>query len=213
MTRHEFFTGIADRIQDAESRLTDDIKEACMNQALKEYSQQRPLANAVELTADGTSWLDLPDDWLPEFSRVRRIDRTLLGEPVRVSAQDYSIRRQTDGTDKLLWLYDIPEYGAIITLTYTVLHTISDSTSSYSSGDDESLMDLAASHAALRLAAAHIDDVDPDLGTVNLDNKTKSDRYRSLAKDLYTQYKRGVGATGRSRMTAWQTDRSYVRGY
>lgn len=208
MTQTDYITGIEDRVQDVEEKLTAAIKLQCLQSALTEYNKRRPLVVVEEATGDGTAFLEIPDGWESGFSELRRVEALDSDDrPEEIPSQEWSVILNPAPEAETVFFYpDNTVDGTTYRLTYTQAHTIGVSRSSVPSGDDAALMDLAASYAALRLAAAYFDAVDQQVGAVTVDNKARADYYRGLAKDLrqsFDQLFSGNAKSGQGKLKTW----------
>jgi hypothetical protein len=215
MTQSDYITGIDQRVADADSRLTTAIKQACLAQALAEYNKRRPREIVAEVIGDGAAFLALPTGWQTGFSELRRVEYFDDDYLEAIPAQEWQvIQNPSPEAESLFFLTTAHSIDdTTYRLTYTVAHTIGVSSSTVPSGDDAALMDCAASHAALRLAAAHFDNIDPTIGSVSVDNKTRADYYNKLAKDLQAGFEAAMkdqDARGMAHFKTWARNVSGV---
>ncbi len=194
MTESEYVTGIEERVQDADSRLTSTIKTECLAQALAEYNKLRPRELVEAVTGDGSAFLGLPASYEDGFSSILKIEKLDSNlRPVEEPYQGWDVlNNPAPDDDTICFLQADTETAETYRITFTIAHTISVGSSTVPSGDDPAMMDLAASIAALRLAAAHFDNVDAAVGAVTIDHKTRADYYKGLAKDLRSSFETGL---------------------
>ena len=189
-TQTTFLTGLASRIQDAEAKLTQADLIDCLTAALNEYSAARPRYVTAEVTSDGSAFLALPATWDLLFSKVARIDELDANNaPEYVMPAVYQIITNPAPEAEVFFFTDeTPAAGTKYRIKYAVRHTITTSASTVPSADETIVMDLAASIAFLRLAAAYAQSTDPQIGTVTLDYKSKTDLYKGLARDFRQRF-------------------------
>lgn len=208
MILSEYLTQIGDRIQDDAGKLSSDVLTSCLNQAIEEYSLARPQVLAAEDAGDGTAFLALPDGWEEGFSRLvslQEIDSS--GKPTALTT--YALDRAPDQTRIYHTDGEFTD-GATYRVRYTARHVVSSTASTLPPVDDFALCDLAASYAALRLSAAYAQEENANLGTVTIERQSKTNEYRTLARELRTSFEKNMKATYSSSqgMRTWQPPQS-----
>ena len=210
-TQGSFLTGIAQRIQDEEHKLDDATLISCLQQAVEEYSQRRPRNCVADVVGTGTAFLALPAAWEDGFSLLSGIERITddeTPEPLR----SYQLNQTPDGTN-ILFAYGYAESGVTYRVHYSARHTVNADGSTVPSADEAALMDLAASHALLRMAAAYTQTIDQTIGSEVISFRDKADKYRSLSKDFRTRYEQAVTAaahTGAGGQRSWQREQQLL---
>ena len=204
----EYIVGIEQRIHDDESRLSAASVQACLLDALAEYNRRRPNQARDEQTGDGSYFLDVPDDWEEGFSTLIRLDELDSEDvPTEIRRNRIQLEQRPSLAPRLMRTYGYFEIGVTYRVAYTLKHTITAHSSSVPSEDKGAVMDLAASYACTRLAAAYAQSVDPQIGTVTIDYKSKTQEYRQLAKDYLAAFDRVMttrqSATGLGKMKTW----------
>jgi len=211
-TLTDFVTGVDERIQDEESKLSQTIREECVAQALAEYNRVRPRYLVEESAGDNTSFLAVPASWDSEFSKIARLDKLNSDdEPTLIHPSRYQVIQNPAPEDPVIfWSFDTFALTTTYRVKYTVPHTVTALASSVPSGDEAALMDLAACHACLRLAAAYAQMIDQSIGTEVINFKNKSGYYRSLSKDLRARYNQTVKGSGASGQKAWVREQTLL---
>jgi len=191
-----YLAGLAQRIADQEHKLDSDSLSACITQALKEYSARKPRYITEESTANGTAFLPLPASWDDGFSAVARLEEVdASGEPLLVEPQGYQLLQQPNPAADVIFLTrHTPQNDVVFRVKFPILHVVDDASSSIPAVDEAAVIDLAASHACLRLAAEYLQHENASLGTVQIDYKSKASEYRSQAKEYRNRYNDHLGA-------------------
>jgi hypothetical protein len=188
-TQADYLAGIAQRIQDEESRLDSPTLLACLEQGVQEYSIRRPQQDVEDVVADGTAFLAVPSGW-ESTSRILRIDQlNSSSEPCLVNHNLYRvIDRPSPDAPLIYFAATNPSNGVSYRITYTILHTVTVTASSIPLRDEESVQDVCASFAALRLAAFYKNIIDQNIMTETINFQTKFDQNVRLAEELRKQF-------------------------
>jgi hypothetical protein len=218
MTLTGYLESLGDRISDEESKLDTGSLESCLQNALNEYSGIRIRRLVDELTADGTAFLTLPTEWDENFSNVLQLDELDSEEhPTEVPSSEFLIiRNPAPEAQILLFVESTPTAGTIYRLTYSVLHEVDGSTDTVLDRDREAVLDLAASYACLRLAAAYIQAEDQQIQTVTLQYQTKPGEYRKLAAEYRKAFSAAMGSgsdavkSPAGRFKSWERERELL---
>jgi hypothetical protein len=160
------------------TQLTTDAQySAAVDAALAEYSRLFPVVTThTETLADGEYEWTLPADWVSGFSSMQSVEYPSGSqEPVYLGADDYMVT-----STKWRMLHDTADASETAILTYTALHT----ESSVPSSDTEAVAMLAAAVVALEVAAGFARTNRPVVAADSVDYRTKSDEWRSLARQL-----------------------------
>ena len=211
--RDHFLTGITQRIVDDEGKLDEATLLTCLEQALDEYGQRRPRHCVEDIEGGGIPFLTLPAEWEEGVSRLIKLEElNTEGTPDALHPGSYLATRTPDGS-MIVFLSGVARHGVLYRVHFTARHTISADSSTVPSADEAALMDLAASHAMLRLAAAYTQSIDQTIGTELIDFKHKSSEYLTLSKELRTHFAQLIGITpfpGASRQTAWNREQTLM---
>lgn len=217
-TLTDFVTGAKDRVRDEEGKLeespTKNEWEDSVQDALKTYNKAHPRIIVEDIPGSGTYKLDLPATWEYKFSKIVRIDElqgtTDEEAPQQIAANRYLI---SEGplADEIYRTLGYFTSGTDYRVSYTVKHTITAQSSSVPSGDESALMDMAASEAALRLAAAYAQLIDQSIGTEVINFKDKYDKYKALSKELKNQYHKKMKTSRKpSGQKVWQREQTLL---
>ncbi len=211
MTQTDYIDRIKHKAKDEDSRLSDADWSEALEDALSEYSQAHPHSAIIDLSGDGTAFLELPADWDPETSDLIRLDELdNRSHPSEVRRNRLSIELRPNDTPRLYRHIGYFSSGQTYRLRYTLAHTITDTASTVPSGDAPAVVALAASFACTRLAAAYASNISPRMGAVTIDQENQTRKFRDLAKDFHAEYERACGGGSTSaqrasgRMKTWR---------
>jgi hypothetical protein len=189
-----FQTLFDDRVRATGAPFTSQQKERAIQQALKDYSQVRPLVAAQDYAGDGVTFdLALPSGWQEGLSSIRQIEYP-AGErqPVCLESEDWQFYLAPAG--KKIRLASItPATGKTLRLTYTKPHLIDAVSSSVSDVDEEAVADLAASIGLTDLAAVYANTQSPTITADAVNYGDKSRAYLELAEKLKARYRKHLG--------------------
>ncbi len=139
--------------------LNDDSIDQCWNEALKTYSEDRPLEDIEYYSGDNSTYeFDMPRHWIQGFSNIVGIEYE-TGEQRRefLELRDYEVVKSRLGpqpTTRWRFIEEIPSLGTNnIAVRYTTRHVHNDEISTIPLMDLEAVVALAGSNAALKLSA------------------------------------------------------------
>lgn len=189
-----FQTLFDDRVRATGEPFTAQQKERAIQQAVKEYSQVRPLVAAQDYAGDGATFdLSLPSGWQEGISTVRQIEYP-AGRRVAVFLEQADwVFYLTPSGKKIRLLYVTPDTGDATRITYTTPHTVDALSSSVSGVDEEAVADLAASIGLTDLAAVYANTQSPTITADAVNYGDKSRAYLELAKELKARYRKHLG--------------------
>jgi len=179
------------------------LVDADRNQALKKglevYERRRPLRKTVSLTGSSTRKVKVPTDWVEKFSEILAIEYPLNQTPSNyIHPKYFRLKEEPDGI-YIEFLDDYPGDSDSFYLTYTIRHTVNDSTSTVYGQDEELYLTISAAFAAEFLQANYSQTVDTELGADAVGFRDKAEKYASLARQHREEFnkklpKRKVGA-------------------
>lgn len=181
---------IRPKVKDVSGKLTDpDDLLSAATEALNRYSKVRPLLVVADIPGSGTYDCALPDDFLPGFSEITRVEYPVGRVPANIiDSRDYSVYQSPDGL-VLRILIAQPDPDELVRQTYTVMH----SEDSCPAVDLEAVANLAASICLRQLAAAYGQTSDPIIQADVVNYRSKADEFRRLADSYEAQYKAHLG--------------------
>lgn len=196
-TRDTFLALMRTFLQDAGKFLADpDDLINCLNEALEQYAEDKPLEKAADITGDGTKEYDFPSDFIDGFSELRKVEFPQGNDPpdfIREGKDNDFIRERTPTKIQLRFLTDTPLSTQTIRLTYTTTYTVNDSSSNVVSADEHAVSNLATSFCLRALAARHNQTVDSTIGADAVDRLAAAAQFAALADSKETIYNKKIG--------------------
>jgi hypothetical protein len=165
---------------------TVTLSDAELDQALyfaaRQFSQWSPRHRISELTADGTSYLALPGDYLWETSSVEWIEYPVDRTPASflVPGEDYILRR-TASAQQVHFLRSSPSSGDTVRLAYTTLHTLDAATDTIPASLADAVVYLAGAHLARALASYFNRNQDASLEADVINFQSRAETWLRLA--------------------------------
>jgi len=174
-------------VKDDSGKLTNpDDYETGISAALMEYSRIKPLPVIDDIYGDGTSQVNLPAGWTPEFSVVRSIEYPIGDFPPTVlDEEDYYI---TDRSGIVTLNFTLAATDRV-RVTYTMLRTADD----IPDIDLYSFYQLAAAHCLEILANIFLQTGDSTINADVVNYRSKSSEATARAKQLRKLYKEHMG--------------------
>lgn len=177
----------------------DDVKVLDVDDALRlavsRYSKDRPRRVVEDVAAPGGQVLDLPTAWVPGFSDIQQIEYPVGDVPPNL-LESWEIY-QAPATESVL----IPESidgGATVRITFTVFHTLDDSTDTIPVVDREAVASYAAALLCDQLAAQYAGDGDSTIQADTVDHGGKSREFGARARTLRKRYTDAIGVDDKS---------------
>jgi hypothetical protein len=162
---------------------TDDFTNA-IDAALATYSKHLPKKVATDLAGDGTHDLELPADWVDEFSVIKSVEYPVDEVPaILIDKSDWMFYIATDGR-VLRLLSDTPETGESVRITYTVPRLETD----VRVIDEDAVASLAAANCCDVLANIFTQSGDSTISADSVDHRSKGDEFARRAKALRQRY-------------------------
>lgn len=189
-----FQTLLDDRVRETGAHVTAQQKERAIQQALKEYSQVRPLTTAQDYPGDGATYdFALPIGWQDGVSTIPQIEYP-AGErqPQWLEREDW-IFYQTPVGKKFRLMTVTPDSGKTMRVTFTKLHLLDATQSTIGLVDEEAVADLAAAIGLTDLAAHYANTQSATITADSVNYGEKSRIYLDLAKELKTRYRKHLG--------------------
>lgn len=197
----EIESKVAERLQDQLSILSKARGPGAISRAIasavEQYSKDRPLEKAVSVDGDGGFDYALPTGFVDGFSMVQAIYYPYLTtdqDPPALDPDEWTMFRTATGP-KIRFLADSPTAAEDFLVQFTAAHTLSASTSTIPSTDDEAVADLAAAEAYLMLAGYFaVQSNDSSIQVDSVDRRTKAQECRDQAAAYRKSYSRKIGA-------------------
>lgn len=178
------------KVKDDSARLTevDDFDPAIVA-ALELYGKHRPKLLVVDADGADSHDLELPEEWVEEFSRIEQVEYPIgLVPATLLDPADWQVYRSPTGP--VLRLVEIiPATGESVRLTITVPRL---ETEVYP-GDLDAVASLAASICCETLANLFTQTSDPTIAADVVNYRSKSGEFTKRAKRLSELYHRHLG--------------------
>jgi len=169
--------------------ITYEDRDRAIQLAVVRYATDFPLVKLADLTANGTTKLPVPVDWVSKFSDITSIEYPLGFSPVSLlDADQYCLYQDLTGLNVL---FTVAPAGTV-RLTYTLPHTVSDVTDTISSWHREFVTCWAAALCCDQLAARFASASDATIQADHVQRNSQSADYARLAKDYRSRYFSGL---------------------
>ncbi len=181
-------------LQDTDAELDDATRQGYIAEAIKTYSNHRPLEVPLRVTGDGEYSYALPEDWEDGFSKVRSIEYPAgEQEPVFLDMSQYIIYRDDTGL-VLRFLQATPSTSEEFIFTYLTRHTVDVDEATIPEADMEAICNLAGALSCLALGRKLAEQVGGG-GTFNVQDETWRSiiRYSEKAKELMDLFSNHMG--------------------
>lgn len=166
--------------------LGDPDRIFAISAALKKYSGHRPRIVPEDEAGNGSFdyAISLLADWTEGFSTIKAIEYPVDDANVAAPILDegsWCIYRKPAGSFIRL-LHETPAATESLRITYTALHTCTDTACTVNAYDEEALQMLAASIFCDMLAAYYSQTSDSTIQADSVDHKSKAAEYASRAR-------------------------------
>lgn len=186
----KYLTLLAQLIQDEAELLPIAARESAIMLAVKRYSQDRPQTLVTDISATGVRDISLPGDWEHGFSRVLSIEYP-IGQwpPLMIEPHRYGLYQSPSG---ILLSFDfIP--AALVRMTYTISHAVSDVVSTIPNQNDSDVATLAASICCEMLSSWYANASDSTIQADKVERSRQSKDYNDRAIAFRQRYLDGLG--------------------
>ena len=166
-------------VQDADGKLSETDWNNGIAGALSRYSKHRPKEQAYDITGNGTHVYAVPDDWVKEFSSIRKIEYPIGENPPSFldEQDDFAIYKTTEA-EQIMLPNDTPAATETFRMTYTIPRT----EENIAEGDQDAVANLAASICLGYLASYYIGSGSPTVQADVVDHQSKSSQAAARAK-------------------------------
>ena len=195
-TPKDFATKTASWLQDKVGRVPADDLAAFVDDAVKQYSADRPYEKVTDVVGNGTNDLALPPDFVDGWSELRQVEFPVDQIPeLIVDKNEAYLFRKASGL-VLRLLHDKPTGAQSVRVTYSTYHIQGTDPSTFttiSDADFPTVCALAASFAAVQMAGSYAQGIDGLTDSVLIDGQTRNTAEREAAKELRGIYDRHMG--------------------
>lgn len=194
MSLADYQTLVADLVRDSGRGdvISDVQRDAAITAALAQYSADRPREVVVDVVSPGGQRIDVPAGFTLD-SRLVGVEYPIGQIPAsQLPLSEISIYTAPTGRQ-----FDLPltlATGEDLRITYTAEQLLDATDDTVPVRHRQAVASLAASYLCAQLASYYATEGEPSIAADTVDYKTKSDRFRALAKDLAAAYTRVVGA-------------------
>jgi hypothetical protein len=202
-------------LQDDSNILSQPEKDIALQMAVKYYSRVRPREVVSDLAGNDGFDYDLPSTWNDGFSFLKQVEYP-AGEqqPVYLHKEDVTLYRNASAL-KLRFLRDTPATGKTARVTFTALHTLTASSASIPSSDEDAVAALGAAYACEALSNHYAKTTEPTLQADVVDHRSKSQEFAGRAKRLRALFLSSLGIKDENEVAPasgtrdWFTDSSW----
>lgn len=196
ITRQDYITAI-DGMVGGEIPLDEADKIAAINMAVKRHSKNKPRKVVEDFDGDGgfdyaissfTAWSD-------GFSTIRQVEYPVDDddETPDILQEDQWMIYEKPAGKQLRFLDEKPTATEDFRVTYTALHTCTDTACTVEAFDEEAVQALAAAFFCNMLATYYAQNQDSTIDADSVDHTSKSRDYAARAKMYMKQYNDQMG--------------------
>jgi len=222
MTVRDDYIAAIDQLVQGEIPLDEADKILAIAMAVKTHSRHRPRVVVEDFDGDGEFDYAISDfaSWSEDFSVIRTVEYPVDDDdqtPDILQDDEWMIYEKPSG--KVLRFKEAsPDATEDFRVTYTALHTCTDSACTVSDFDTEPVQALAAAYFCEMLATYYAQSGDSTIQADSVDHKSKADEYsrraRAYARIYYTHMGVDEGKTRAASVTkdqdmqaSWASDK------
>ena len=190
-TREDYITAVG-QLVGGEIPLAEADKILAVDMAVKAHSRHRPRIIVEDESGDGgfDYAVSALASWSEGFSVIRTVEYPVddTDEDADVLQDDQWTIYEKPAGKQLRFLEDKPAATESFRVTYTALHTCTDSACTVDDFDEEAVQVLAAAFFCDMLAAYYAQSVDGTIAADSVDHTSKSRDYAARAKTYRKLY-------------------------
>lgn len=179
-TKQDYLAAIDDLVP-GDLPLGEDEKSLAIKLALKEHSKYRPHVVVEDFDGDGGFDYALSGfaSWAEGFSSIKRVEYPVDDDDETADVlQDSAWEIYEKPSGKVLrFLEDTPSASEDFRVTYTALHTCTDTACTVEDYDEEAVQALCAAHFCIMLATYHAQQGDSTIGADSVDHQSRRREY------------------------------------
>lgn len=183
--RQDYISAVGQFVQ-GEIPLGEADKILAIGQAIKEHSKHKPLVIVEDFDGDGGFDYAISElaSWSDGFSVIKQVEYPVDDddETPNILQDDAWMIYQKPAGKYLRFLEDSPAADEDIRLTYTALHTCTDTACTVETFDEEAVQALAAAYFCDMLSAYYAQTGDSTINADSVDHKSRSQEYAARAK-------------------------------
>jgi len=190
-TRQDYITAVESLVP-GELPLEEAEEILAIGMAVKEHSRHKPLEVVEDVDGDGGFDYAVADlaSWATGFSVIKQVEYPVDDDDQAANIlQDdaWAMYKKPAGT-YLRFLEDTPSTDEDIRITYTAIHTCTDSACTVEVFDEEAAQALAAAYFCDMLATYFAQNQDATIAADSVDHTSKSRDYAARAKSYRKIY-------------------------
>lgn len=178
------------------ANIKTETYEELVNEAVVEYSRHKPQVKVADTTGADVWDYALPTGWVTDFSNIISIEY-----PFNSATQDIDLIKEgvswlyyQDTTSvKIRFLGSKPSASETFRVTYTLPHTVDNTSSTVNNAHERSVVNYAAALLAEVLAAEFEKKGRSSLPEGTFDLRTKAQEYHAQADRYYKRWRQGMG--------------------
>lgn len=185
-----FLAKIKRHVKDTALNFTDADKDEFTKEAVAQYSRDKPLLRDSLLTGDGTTkTFDVPSDWVDGFSTLFKVEHPIDKVPKNfIDVRDAVAVERQSNVPKILLLSLTLSNAETARILYKAPHTVTASSSTVLSNDEDAVANLAAAFLARALAAFFAESIDASIDADIVNHAAKATLFSSIADKLKKKY-------------------------
>ncbi len=186
----DFETKVGQSVQDTAGKVDAAATIAFIQQAVRQYSKDRPRIRDAEFTGDAIlQEFPVPAGWIKGFSTMQTLEFPVDEVPIRRrDLQDNLVIVQKGDVEKVQLIFTTLAVAEKARVTYTALHTVDAGTSTIQDTDFDAVSDLAAHYVCLALAGFYQEETDSALAVDVVAGASRADGFRAQAASLMKTY-------------------------
>lgn len=195
-TRQDYITAIG-KLVSGDLPLGETEKVLAIDNAIKDHSRNRPLVVVEDETGTGAFdyAISLLASWINDFSGIQSVEYPVDDDdanPNLLDEDEWVIYEKPAGK-YVRFLSATPETTETFRVTYTTIHTCTDTACTVAAADIEAVQLLAASYFCTFLAVYYAQSQDSTISADSVNHKSKSAEYAARAKTYAAMYKNLMG--------------------
>lgn len=174
------------QVQDVNLDESEQTSTECIQEAVNKYAHDHDVIIKEDLTGDGTQVLDMPSDFLDDFSNLISVEYPIDEVPRSyIEAGDYSIYKKVDNTLQLVLYEDTPATGDTVRLEFSKYISLMDDVPTK---DTFAVLNLSAYYACLRESQKASNTTSDGDALDFVDLVESASRYQTLADKFKMNY-------------------------
>lgn len=192
---------VDDLVRDDAGKIATPQRDRAIDLAVTRYSQDRPRVDMVDVAADGSSFLPLPEGWEDGGSALMSLEYPIGEWPISYLAHDaYGVVHGPMGDE--IRLAGAIQAGAQVRAMFTLGHTLDGTTDTLPDADREAVALYAAALLMDQLASLHSGDGDSTISADSVEHRSQAQEYAARARGFRTRYFDALGIDPKRQVAA-----------